>query len=86
MLVAIDYNQGFNDQPGNTTKPRTSIGADWVLGTIAVRSGFSFGGIDNFNWGFGLGLDFGILALNFWNSGYGKFNFFQFSQESFVRF
>jgi len=65
MLVAIDYNQGFNDQPGNTTKPRTSIGADWVLGTIAVRSGFSFGGIDNFNWGFGLGLDFGILALNF---------------------
>ena len=65
MLVAFDYNQGFNDQPGNSTKPRFSVGADWMLGTIALRTGFSFGGFDKFNWGFGAGLDFDFLELNF---------------------
>jgi hypothetical protein len=64
MLVAFDYNQGFNEQPGNSKKPRFSFGADWMLGTFAVRTGFSFGGFDKFNWGMGVGLDFDLLELN----------------------
>lgn len=65
MLLAFDYNQGFNDQPRNSKKPRFSLGADWRLGLLALRSGFSFGGYDNFNWGMGIGFDFKLLELNF---------------------
>jgi hypothetical protein len=67
MLIALDYNQGLNDQPGNSKKPRFSVGVDWSPANwiLALRSGFSVGGIDKFNWGFGFGLDFNILELNF---------------------
>ncbi len=68
MLLAFDYNQGFNEQPTNSTKPRFSLGADWVLGVFAFRTGFSFGGFDKFNWGLGVGFDFKILELNFGTS------------------
>lgn len=65
VLLAADYNQGFNEQPGNTKKSRFSFGADWSLGVLALRTGLSFGGLDKFNWGAGFGLDFGILEMNF---------------------
>jgi hypothetical protein len=65
LLLAFDYNQGFNDQPRNSTKPRFSVGADWAVGFFALRTGFSFGGFDKFNWGMGLGFDFGFLEMNF---------------------
>lgn len=65
LLLAFDYNQGFNNQPRNSTKPRFSVGADWLLGFFALRTGLSFGGFDKFNWGAGFGFDFGILDLNF---------------------
>ena len=65
LLIAFDYNQGFNDQPRNSKKPRFSIGADWMLGFFALRTGLSFGGFDKFNWGLGLGFDFGFLEMNF---------------------
>ena len=45
LLLAFDYNQGFNDQPRNSKKPRFSVGADWALGFFALRTGLSFGGI-----------------------------------------
>jgi len=64
LLLAFDYNQGFNDQPRNSTKPRFSIGADWVFGFFALRTGFSFVGFDKFNWGMGCGFDFGFLEMN----------------------
>ncbi len=64
LLLAFDYNQGFNDQPRNSKKPRFSVGADWALGFFALRTGLSFGGFDKFNWGMGFGFDFGILELN----------------------
>jgi hypothetical protein len=64
MLLAFDYNQGFNNQPSNSTKPRFSIGEDWLLGVFALRTGFSFGGFDKFNWGMGIGFVFGLLDLN----------------------
>jgi hypothetical protein len=65
LLLAFDYRQGFNNQPGNTTTPRVAIGAefrtiDWIL----IRSGFSFGGIDKFNWGFGVGIGSGLFEFN----------------------
>ena len=65
LLIAFEYSQGFNNQPRNSKKPRFSAGADWVLGFLALRTGFSFGGFDKFNWGLGLGLDFGALEMNF---------------------
>ncbi|MFA5803183.1 MAG: DUF5723 family protein [Melioribacteraceae bacterium] len=65
LLIAFDYNQGFNDQPRNSTKPRFSLGADWMLGFFALRTGLSLGGFDKFNLGLGCGLDFGFLEMNF---------------------
>jgi hypothetical protein len=68
LLLAFDYNQGFNEMPGNSMKPRFSSGADWALNWFALRTGVSIGGIDKFNWGLGFGLDFGLLEINFGTS------------------
>jgi hypothetical protein len=65
LLVALEYNQGFNNQPRNSKKPRFSAGADWSLGIFALRTGLSFGGLEKFNWGMGFGFDFGIVEMNF---------------------
>ncbi len=65
LLIAFDYNQGFNDQPRNSTKSRFSVGADWTVGFFSLRTGLSFGGFDKFNLGLGCGLDFGFLEMNF---------------------
>lgn len=65
MLFEINLSKGFNNQPGNSTLTRFSFGFDWNLTSLfAVRSGFSFGGIDKFNWGLGLGFDLGIFEIN----------------------
>jgi hypothetical protein len=56
----------MNDEPGNNKKARVALGIDWYdLGIFALRTGWSVGGFDKFNWGFGLGIDFGVIALNF---------------------
>jgi hypothetical protein len=69
MLLAFEFHQGLNEQPRNSKDPRFSIGIDWGLSNLfSIRSGFSFGGIDKFNWGAGLGFDFGMLELNFGTS------------------
>jgi hypothetical protein len=67
MLIAFDYNQGFNNQPRNSTKPRFSIGAEWkpMDWVPFIRTGFSFGGLDYFGWAFGLGINAGLLEFNF---------------------
>ncbi len=67
MLLVLDYNQGFNDQPLNSTKPRFSFGAEWKpMDWIPyIRTGFSFGGSDTFGWAFGLGIDASVLELHF---------------------
>jgi hypothetical protein len=65
LILAFDYNQGFNDLPGNTTIPRFSVGGDWQPNHWgSVRMGFSFGGLDGFNWAAGLGAAFGVLEFN----------------------
>ena len=66
MLVSIEYQQGFNTSPGNTTHPRLAVGAEWrLIPFLPLRSGVSFGGADRFNWAAGFGLDFGGFAWNF---------------------
>jgi hypothetical protein len=65
MLVVADLNQGFNNEPGNSTTPRFSLGFEWrPAGWFPIRSGWSFGGADGFNWGFGFGFDTGFLDID----------------------
>jgi hypothetical protein len=66
LIVAFDYNQGFNDLPGNSTIPRFSVAGDWKPGNWipSIRMGFSFGGLTGFSWAAGLGINAGILEFN----------------------
>jgi hypothetical protein len=65
MLLALDYNQGFNNVPGNSKIARWSLGVDWApMGWLNVRSGISVGGIDGFGWALGLGFDTGLIEFN----------------------
>ena len=66
MLIVLDYNQGFNNNPGNSTMPRLSFGAEWIPTNwiLEFRTGFSIGEFDKFKWAFGIGLDAGILEFN----------------------
>jgi Family of unknown function (DUF5723) len=67
LLVGLDYNQGLNDFPGNSIEARFSIGAEWKpMDWIPyIRTGLSFGGWAGFNWAFGLGINAGLVELNF---------------------
>jgi len=67
LLLAFDYNQGFNNAPGNSKNPRISFGAEWKPGDWIpfIRTGISFGGIFGFHWGLGLGFNAGPLEFNF---------------------
>ena len=67
LLIGLDYNQGLNNLPGNSTKARFSIGSEWKpMDWIPyIRTGFSFGGWAGFNWAAGLGIDMGLVDLNF---------------------
>lgn len=67
LLLGLDYNQGFNDLPGNSKTPRVSFGFDWKPGDWIpyLRSGISLGGNDAFAWAFGLGMDTGVIEFNF---------------------
>lgn len=72
MAVSFDYNQGFNDEIGNTKTPRFSLGIDWKPGNWIpfVRTGLSFAGKHGFNWAFGLGFMLGPLDFNFATSNF----------------
>jgi hypothetical protein len=65
VLMAFDYDQGFNEMPGNSTKPRFSVGMELRLFSwFPLRSGVSIGGADQGSWGFGLGWHIGPVALD----------------------
>ncbi|MCX8057413.1 MAG: DUF5723 family protein [Ignavibacteria bacterium] len=72
MLVSFDYNQGFNNEIGNSTKPRFSIGFNWKPGNYIpnIRTGFSLGGKLGFRWGFGIGFLAGPIEMNFATSNF----------------
>ncbi|MDA3842903.1 MAG: DUF5723 family protein [Candidatus Kapabacteria bacterium] len=58
LIVAVDYNQGFNDAPGNSTTPRISLGAQWRQSSPyipVISTGFTNDRIGKFRWSMGLG-------------------------------
>lgn len=67
LLLGLDYNQGFNDLPGNSKIPRLSFGFEWKPGDWIpyFRSGVSLGGADGFAWAVGLGMYTGVIEFNF---------------------
>ncbi len=66
LLLTLDYHQGFNNVPGNSTTPRFVLGCEWeALGWLYLRTGFSVGGLYGFQWSSGLGIDTGTIELNF---------------------
>ncbi len=66
LTLGLNYHQGFNNMPSNSTLPRFSFGAEWVpIGWFKFRSGISVGGYDKFNWALGLGFNSGILDFDF---------------------
>src|SRR4030066_227524 len=67
LLLGLDYNQGFNDLPGNSKTPRVSFGFEWKPGDWIpyLRSGISLGGADGFAWAVGLGMYTGVIEFNF---------------------
>ncbi len=65
MLLVMNYHQGLNNVPGNTTSPRFSFGAEYrPVNWLPIRTGFSFGGIYNFNWALGFGIGSDIYEFN----------------------
>lgn len=67
LLLGLDYNQGFNDLPGNSKSPRVSFGFEWKPGDWLpyLRSGISVGGADEFAWAVGLGMYTDAIEFNF---------------------
>lgn len=73
LNVVFEYHQGFNNMPSNSTNARFALGLEWkALDILPIRSGFSFGGIHTFNWSFGLGLDLGLIEMNFASSDFNE--------------
>lgn len=65
MLISLEFQQGFNNSPGNTTRPRVGIGVEYrPIGILPLRTGISIGGLDRFNWAMGFGLDFVYFTLD----------------------
>lgn len=65
-LIACEYQQGFNNSPGNSVRARFSLGTEYrILPFLPLRTGLSLGGVDRFNWAGGFGLDFGTFTWNF---------------------
>jgi hypothetical protein len=66
FMIAFDYNRGFNNLPGNSTKPRVSFGFEWQpwASFPFIRSGFEVGGAEAANWASGIGFDFGLLEIH----------------------
>jgi hypothetical protein len=65
LLVALDYNQGLHLEPGSTVTPRVSLGTEYKpVRWLPLRTGISFGGTDQVNVAFGLGLQFSVFTFD----------------------
>jgi hypothetical protein len=75
FFLSADYNLGFNDMPGNSTKGRFSLGMEWkpMAWIPYLRSGLTFGGFYGFGWAAGLGFDINILEINIATSDFNSF-------------
>lgn len=66
LLIAADLHFGFNEQPGNTTTPRFSLGAEYrPVKALPIRTGISVGGRERFSWSLGLGVNTPVWDLDF---------------------
>lgn len=68
LILALDYNQGFNDAPGNSTTPRISFGAQWRQDSPyipVITTGFSNDHVGQMRWSMGLGFVSSILDIRF---------------------
>lgn len=65
-VLSLDYNQGFNDEPGNSKTPRFSLGGEWNPGSWwpYLRGGISVGGLVGFTWAIGGGISLGPAKLD----------------------
>ncbi|GBD88693.1 hypothetical protein BMS3Abin03_02634 [bacterium BMS3Abin03] len=65
LLLAADYNQGFNNLPGNSTSPRYSFGVEWGIVDFLpyVRTGVEYSEVGGFNWAFGIGFVTSLLEI-----------------------
>lgn len=65
-VLSLDYNQGFNDEPGNSKTPRFSLGGEWNPGSWwpYLRGGISVGGLVGFTWAIGGGVSLGPAKLD----------------------
>jgi hypothetical protein len=83
LLFALDYQQGFNNAPGNTTRPRVALGMEYrPVRFLPLRTGISVGGEDRFNWAMGFGFDLWNFTLDVGTENIGVLltdNFKQFS-------
>lgn len=75
LVVAMDYNIGFNDMPGNSTTGRLSVGLDWKpMDWIPyLRTGFTFGGLYGFGWAAGMGFNIDIIEINIATTDFNSF-------------
>ena len=65
LLIAADFNVGFNNEPGNTTIPRFSLGAEYrPVNAFPIRTGISIGGRERFEWAFGFGFNTPVWDLD----------------------
>ena len=65
LLLSLEYQQGFNKSPGNSTRPRAALGMEYrPIGFLPLRTGISAGGADRFNWAFGFGFDLGAFTFD----------------------
>jgi hypothetical protein len=66
LLWAVDWEQGFKRTAESSTKPRLSIGIEWLqLGMMPLRLGFSSGGGRGESFSFGSGLHTGPYYFDF---------------------
>ncbi|OGU12655.1 MAG: hypothetical protein A2X61_10915 [Ignavibacteria bacterium GWB2_35_12] len=63
LLLALDYNQGLNNKPSNSTTPRFSLGTEWQPFDIglSILTGLSHDETYRFNWSLGLGYSSSLI-------------------------
>ena len=67
LTLLLDYNQGFNDSPGNSTTPRIGFGVRWQTSPYipVITTGFTNTLAGDLAWAFGLGFSTSIIDVCF---------------------
>lgn len=76
LLWAVDWEQGFKQAAGASSKPRLSAGAEYrLIGFLPLRAGYSIGGGKGSVISAGLGFDLSLFYLDLAVSNHSGFNF-----------